>query len=90
LRNHETARQIEAVIAYILNPGYQALHEGYGYMRTGPRRYWSTGWSVHLPGYNGLVFERTFHAYQFVQRLELMPISRSRGSRSGSWTRWPI
>jgi len=67
------------VIAYILHPDYQALHEGYGYMRSGPRRYWSMGWSVHLAGYDGLTFERAIHAYTFVQRLELMahfPIAR--------------
>ena len=68
----ETARRIEAVVAYILHPDYQALHEGYGYMRTGPRRYWSMGWSVHLPGYNGFEFSRAIHAHMFVQRLELM------------------
>jgi hypothetical protein len=79
LRNEETAHQIETVIAYILHPDYQALHEGYGYMRSGPRRYWSMGWSVHLPGYDGLTFERAIHTYTFVQRLELMahfPVAR--------------
>jgi hypothetical protein len=30
------------------------------------------GWSVHLPGYDGLAFDRSMHAHMFVQRLELM------------------
>ena len=72
LMSAETARQIDAVIAYVLHPDYQGLHEGYGYMRSGPRRYWSMGWSVHLPGYNGLDLRRAIHAHMFVQRLELM------------------
>ena len=79
LRSAETASRIDAVVAYILHPDYQALHEGYGYMRAGPRRYYSMGWSVHLPGYTGLSFNRAIHAHMFVQRLELMahfPVAR--------------
>jgi hypothetical protein len=68
----ETTSQIAAVIAYILHPGYQALHQGYGYMRSGPRRYYSMGWSIHLPGYNGLDLNGATHAHMFVQRLALM------------------
>lgn len=72
-------RKIEAVIAYILHPDYQALREGYGVIRTGPRRYFSMGWSVHLPGYDGLDFGDG-PAARFVQRLELMahfPVARA-------------
>jgi hypothetical protein len=79
LMNAETARRIEAVVAYVLHPDYQALNEGYGYMRAGPRRYYSMGWSVHLPGYDGFQFSRAIHAHMFVQRLELMahfPVAR--------------
>lgn len=68
----ETARRIETVIAYILHPDYQALDDGYGYMRAGPRRYFSIGWSVHLPGYDGFDFDGPTAAGTFVQRLELM------------------
>ena len=42
---------VDAVIDYILDPAYQALHEGYGNLRLGPRRYYGMGWSVHLPGF---------------------------------------
>jgi hypothetical protein len=72
LMSAETAKRIDAVIAYILHPNYQALDEGYGYMRAGPRRYYSMGWSAHLPGYNGLEFSRAMHAHMLVQRVELM------------------
>lgn len=67
------------MIAYILHPDDQALREGYGVIRTGPRRYFSMGWSVHLPGYDGLDFGDG-PAARFVQRLCLMahfPIART-------------
>jgi hypothetical protein len=79
LADAETRGQIETVVAYVLHPDYQALHEGYGVMRAGPRRYYSMGWSVHLPGYHGLAFSRAIHAHMYVQRLELMahfPVAR--------------
>ena len=76
LLDHKAQAQIDAVIAYVLHPDYQALNEGYGYMRSGPRRYYSMGWSVHLPAAelprDGLAFSRAIHAHMFVQRLELM------------------
>ena len=72
LASDETQRQIDEVIAYILHPDYQALREGYGVMRASKRRYYSIGWSVHLPGYGSLEFDRPIHEHMFVQRLELM------------------
>ena len=59
------------MVAYILHPDYQALEDGYGVMRAGPRRYFSMGWSVHLPGYDSFDFDDG-RAGMFVQRLELM------------------
>jgi hypothetical protein len=49
-------------------------------MRAGKRRYFSMGWSIHLPGYGspfgadgpGPAFYRSIHECMFVQRLELM------------------
>jgi hypothetical protein len=76
--NHESKRKIDTIVAYILHPAYQALEEGYGVMRAGKRRYYSMGWSIHLPGYaessetGGPEFDRPVHEYMFVQRLELM------------------
>ena len=68
----ETAQhKIDTVVAYILHPDYQALEDGYGVMRVGPRRYFSMGWSIHLPGYHGFDFDAG-QAGMFVQRLELM------------------
>lgn len=68
--------QVDTVVAYVLHPDYQALDDGYGAMRTGKRRYWSMGWSVHLPGYDGFAFDDARHPNSFpsylVQRLELM------------------
>ncbi len=72
LTNDDTQRQIDEIIAYILHPDYQALQEGYGVMRAGKRRYYSIGWSIHLPGYNGFESSRSIHPKMFVQRLELM------------------
>ena len=66
-----TQDKINTVITYILHPDYQALEDGYGVMRAGPRRYFSMGWSVHLPGYDGFDFDDG-RAGMFVQRLELM------------------
>ncbi|MGC9349402.1 MAG: hypothetical protein ACP5JG_14785, partial [Anaerolineae bacterium] len=64
--------KIDAVINYVMHPDYQALRDGYGVMRAGPRRYYAIGWSVHLPGYDGdFELERTPTA-TLVQRLELM------------------
>jgi hypothetical protein len=72
LANDETKSKIDAIIAYILHPDYQALEEGYGVMRAGVRRYYSIGWSIHLPGYGGFAFSRSIHEHMLVQRLELM------------------
>jgi hypothetical protein len=77
LQNDETGRKIDTIIAYILHPDYQALDEGYGVMRTGKRRYWSMGWSIHLPAYGSLdrpepAFDRALDEHMLVQRLELM------------------
>ena len=72
LANDETGRKIDEVIAYILHPDYQALDEGYGVMRAGKRRYYSIGWSIHLPGYDGFEFGRGIYPNMLVQRLELM------------------
>jgi len=83
LMSAETASRIEAVVAYILHPDYQSLHEGYGYMRAGPRRYYSIGWSVHLPGYHGFEFSRAMHVHTFVQRLELM--AHFTAARQSQW-----
>ena len=83
LASPEAQGQVDAVIAYILHPDYQALDEGYGVMRAGPRRYYSIGWSVHLPGYGDADFERPIHAATFVQRVELM--ARFSVARQSAW-----
>jgi len=85
--------KVETIIDFILRPEYQRLYPGYGaVMLSG--RYYSAGWSVHLPGY----FKsdaRNDHPYQFaihpdqpthpslLLRLSLM--SRSRTAREHAW-----
>jgi len=83
LANDENVHKIDAIIAYILHPDYQALEEGYGVMRAGARRYYSIGWSIHLPGYDGLEFNRSIHESMLVQRLELM--AHFRVARQSQW-----
>jgi hypothetical protein len=69
--DESTQHKIDVVVAYILHPDYQALEDGYGVMRAGPRRYFSMGWSVHLPGYDGFDLD-DWRAGMLVQRVELM------------------
>jgi hypothetical protein len=91
LRNDENDQRIDTVIAYISHPDYQALAEGYGVMRAGKRRYYSMGWSVHLPGYAASAgtdeqrpaFDRPMHEHMYVQRLELM--AHFRLARQSAW-----
>ncbi|MBN1875622.1 MAG: hypothetical protein JXA33_15460 [Anaerolineae bacterium] len=70
--NETTQHKIDTIIAYILHSDYQAFNEGYGVMRVGPRRYFSMGWSVHLPGFSGFDTMSNGQAGYFIQRLELM------------------
>lgn len=50
LNHTEYRKKAEQIISTILSPEYQNLKEGYGYMKRGDRFY-SIGWSVHLPNY---------------------------------------
>jgi len=81
LSTDENQFKIDTIIAYILHPDYQALEEGYGVMRAGKRRYYSMGWSVHLPGY--APSGSSLPDYMYVQRVELM--ARLRAARSSTW-----
>ena len=69
----EITAMIEDIVAYILDPRFQALRDGYGYAWIKERRTcYSWGWSPHLAGYDGFHFERGLTASTLVQRLELM------------------
>jgi hypothetical protein len=83
LASDETRRKIDTIIAYILHPDYQALEDGYGVMRAGKRRYYSMGWSVHLPGYASS--DSVQPEYMYVQRLELM--AHFETARETTWFR---
>lgn len=82
LLDADTQERIDSVIAYILNPEYQALPVGYGLMRAGKRKYYAIGWSVHLPGYHP-GDEIGSDLNQLVQRLVLM--SNFRVAREHPW-----
>lgn len=46
------AKKIETVVSYCLNSKYQnGVEPGYGILMTPTRRYYSMGWSVHVPCY---------------------------------------
>ena len=63
--------QVEDVVAWVLRPDCQALPDGYGIMRSGPRRYHAIGWRPDLPGYAGFD-DPDFRPDALVLRLELM------------------
>jgi hypothetical protein len=71
LADAETARDVDAVVSYILHPDYQRLEASYGIIVTPKRRYYSMGWDIKLPAYDGLERMGT-KAGLLVQRLELM------------------
>ncbi len=69
----ESAGLIDDIVAYILDPRFQALPVGYGYAWIKERRAcYSWGWSPHLPGFNGFDFHHPDRVGELVQRLELM------------------
>ena len=69
----ESAGLIDDIVAYILDPRFQALPVGYGYAWIKERRAcYAWGWSPHLPGFNGFDFHRPYEVGELVQRLELM------------------
>ncbi len=72
LKNAEIQNKINTIVDYVLHPAYQAFDEGYGVMRASPRRYYSIGWSVHLPGYEGFNTMSDRRDMYFVQRVEMM------------------
>ena len=51
----ENRHRIDTIIDYILNDAYQNdIRPGYGNIREGKRHYYGMGWSVHVPGFNGM------------------------------------
>jgi len=72
----------DAIVTYILDPRYQALPEGYGNVRLGPRKYYSMGWSVHLPGFRDSP-PPSHDAARTVQRVELM--AHFAAARKSDW-----
>jgi hypothetical protein len=55
LYDGDPKNRIDTIIAYILQSGYQnGIRPGYGNIRAGKRHYYGMGWSVHVPGFNGI------------------------------------
>jgi hypothetical protein len=91
MTNPELRSKVEVVIKFILSPKYQNLPRGYGIIRAENGRYYSCGWSIHLPGYfdtkslqkkGEYVFDGPTTA-QLIMRLNLM--SRSKSAREHPW-----
>ena len=54
LYRDENRPRIDTVVDYFLADAYQkGIQPGYGNIREGKRHYYSMGWSVHVPGFQG-------------------------------------
>jgi hypothetical protein len=91
MKNPELRGKVEVIIKFILTSEYQKLPRGYGIMRAENGRFYSCGWSIHLPGYfnpippqnkANYVFDGPTTA-QLIMRLNLM--SRSKSAREHPW-----
>ena len=77
---------IDDLLAYILDPRFQALREGYGYAWIRERHTcYGWGWSPHLPGFYGLGSLPDVKATPFLSRLELL--ARIPSGRRSAWFR---
>lgn len=73
LLDTETQERIAALLAYILDPRFQALPDGYGYAWIKERHTcYGWGWSPHLPGFHGLDALPDQGVTPFLSRLELL------------------
>jgi hypothetical protein len=74
-RDATTARKIAAIVRYVLDPGYQAIQDGYGWMSVAlpgqARHHYAIGWSAHLPDCGKPDLGHRQRA-RLVQRVELM------------------
>jgi hypothetical protein len=71
IRDELLRDKIDDVISYIMHPAYQKLHDGYGVVCTGKKRYNMMGWNVWLPGFDGMHADG-YKMGCLVQRLELL------------------
>lgn len=93
MEDTQLRRKVETIVDFILRPEYQKLHPGYGVVMLSGR-YYSAGWSVHLPGYFKSDAGKD-HPYQFSIRpdqpthpsllLRLSLMSRSRTATEHVW-----
>ena len=83
MEDRQLRNKVETIIDFVLKPEYQKLHPGYGVVMLSGRFY-SAGWSVHLPGYpDPSIQTREFG--RFLLRLNML--SRSKTARKHSWFR---
>jgi len=79
-------KKVRMIVAYVLDPRYQALHRGYGClirMSNGKPHCNAIGWSAHLPGYQGFAKNAAFPDLLFW--VELM--SHFKEARQHPWFR---
>ena len=66
----ENRQRIDVIINYILQDAYQnGIRPGYGNIREGKGHYYGMGWSVHVPGFNGMPPD---DPRELVMRMELL------------------
>ena len=80
--SEEERAHANTVIAYILEPAYQRLPNGYGVVKGVGRHYYGHGWDVKLPGFFGYDALGPESA-TLVQRLELL--ARFPAARGHPW-----
>ncbi|MCL6578997.1 MAG: hypothetical protein K6T73_06365 [Candidatus Bathyarchaeota archaeon] len=82
MEHAELRNKVETIIAFILKPEYQKLHQHYGVIYKKPNKYYVVGWNVHLPGYFQSSIAPENFGY-FMLMLNLM--SRSKTARKHQW-----
>jgi hypothetical protein len=89
LLDTEARGMIGDLLAYILDPRFQALREGYGYAWIKERRTcYGWGWSPHLPGYKGFDALPGSTVTPFLARVELL--AHFPQGRQSAWLRQAI
>ena len=75
---------IDDLVAYVLDPRFQALREGYGYAWIKERHTcYGWGWSPHLPGFQGFRSLPQSKTTPLISRLELL--ARIPSGRQSEW-----
>jgi hypothetical protein len=81
MEDAELRNKVETIIAFILKPQYQKLHQHYGVIYKKPNRYYVMGWSVHLRYFESSISAEDFG--YFLLMLKLMSCSKT--ARKHQW-----